>query len=92
LIEELAEELPYLIISTEIQGIDKDVALQMAFKAVNDTAGPDGSVPTLLVYGALPQIVEYDAPSPTVAQRSTTLKKAMTEIRSYGPNDKLLAP
>jgi hypothetical protein len=71
----------YMIISTEIQGIDKDMALQMAFKAVNDTAGPDGLVPTLLVYGALPRMVEYDAPSPTVAQRSAALKKAMMEIQ-----------
>ena len=71
----------YLIITTEIQGINKDIALQMAFKAINDTAGPDGLVPTLLVYGALPRMVEYDAPSPSVAQRSAALKKAMYEIR-----------
>jgi hypothetical protein len=71
----------YLVISTEIQGISKDMALQMAFKAVNDTAGPDGLVPTLLVYGALPRMVEYDAPSPSVAQRSAALKKAMSEIQ-----------
>lgn len=30
---------------------------QMAFKAVNDTAGPDGLVPTLFVFGAYPRIV-----------------------------------
>jgi hypothetical protein len=71
----------YLIITTEIQGIDKDMALQMAFKAINDTAGPDGLVPTLLVYGALPRMVEYDAPSPTVTQRSAALRKAMAEIQ-----------
>jgi len=70
----------YSIISTEIQDIDKEMVLQMAFKAVNDTAGPDGLVPTLLVYGALPRMVEYDTPSPTVAQRSAALKKAMMEI------------
>jgi hypothetical protein len=57
------------------------MALQMAFKAINDTAGPDGLVPTLLVYSALPRIVEYDTPSPTVTQRSTALKKAMSEIQ-----------
>jgi hypothetical protein len=56
----------YLIVTTEIPGIDKDMALQMAFKAINDTARPDGLVLTLLVYGALPRMVEYDAPSSTV--------------------------
>jgi hypothetical protein len=71
----------YFIITAEIQGINKDMALQMAFKAINDTAGPDGLVPTLLVYSALPRMVEYDAPSPSVAQRSAALKKAMTEIQ-----------
>jgi hypothetical protein len=70
----------YLIITTEIPGINKDMALQIAFKAINDTAGPDGLVPTLLVYGALPRIVEYNAPSPIITQRSAALKKAMSEI------------
>jgi len=31
----------------------------MAVKAVNDTAGPDGLVPTLLVYGAYPLGVPF---------------------------------
>ena len=53
----------------------------MTFKAINDTAGPNGIVPTLLVYGALPRIIKYDAPSPTVTQRSIALKKAMAEIQ-----------
>ena len=71
----------YLIIMTEIQGIDKDMALQMAFKAINNTAGPDGLVPTLLVYGTLPRMVEYDTLSSTIVQHSAALKKAMTEIQ-----------
>ena len=52
----------------EIPDIDKDMALQMAFKAINDTAGPDRLVPTLLVFGAYPQMVESDVPSPSVTQ------------------------
>jgi hypothetical protein len=71
----------YLIIITEIQGIDKDMVLQMAFKAINDTAGPDGLVPTLLVYSTLSRMVEYDTPLPTIAQYSAALKKAITEIQ-----------
>jgi hypothetical protein len=57
------------------------MALQMAFKAINDSAGPDGLVPTLLVFRAYPRMVESDAPSPTVAQRATAIKKAMAEIQ-----------
>jgi hypothetical protein len=51
---------------TEIPGIDKDMALQMAFKAINDTARLNGLVLTFLVYSALPRMVEYDAPLPTI--------------------------
>jgi hypothetical protein len=35
----------------------------MAVKAVNNTAGPDGLVPTLLVFGAFSQMTELDAPA-----------------------------
>ena len=71
----------YQIIVAEIPGIDPDFALQMAFKAINDSAGPNGIVPTLLVFGAYPRMTELDAPSPTVTQRSVALKKAMEEIK-----------
>ncbi len=71
----------YSIISTKIQGINKDIALQIAFKAINNTAGPDSLVPILLVYSALSRIVKYDAPLPTIAQHSAALKKAIVEIQ-----------
>jgi hypothetical protein len=70
----------YNIITAEIPDIHKDMALQMAFKAINDSVAPDGLVPTLLVYGALPRMIQSDT-SPTVAQRSSALKKAMAEIQ-----------
>jgi hypothetical protein len=55
----------------------------MAFKAINDTAGLNGLVPTLLVlvFGAYPRMTELDAPSPTVTQRANAVKKAIAEIR-----------
>jgi hypothetical protein len=52
----------------------------MAFKALNDTAGPNGLVLTLLVFGAYPRMTELDAPSPTVTQCANAVKKAMAEI------------
>jgi hypothetical protein len=52
----------------------------MAFKAINDSAGPDSLVPTLLVFEAYPRMIESDAPSPIVTQRATAIKKAMAEI------------
>lgn len=59
----------------------RTLALQMAFKAINGTAGLYGLVPTLLVYGAYPCIAESDTPSQSISQRSETYKKATEEAR-----------
>uniref|UniRef100_L7JQT6 Integrase catalytic domain-containing protein n=1 Tax=Pyricularia oryzae (strain P131) TaxID=1143193 RepID=L7JQT6_PYRO1 len=55
--------------------------LQAAVKAVNDTAGPDGLVPTLLVFGALPRLTMDSPPTPTQAKRAGAVNKAMAELR-----------
>ena len=59
---------------------NKALILQMAVKAINDTAGPDGITPTLLVFGAFPRMSELNPPAPSIAQRATAIKKAMAEI------------
>ena len=56
----------YCIITTELPDISKDMALQIAFKAINDSVGPNGLIPTLLVFGAYLYMVESDAPNPIV--------------------------
>lgn len=53
----------------------------MACKAHNDTAGPDGLVPTLLVFGVYPRISADDSPVATVAVRAKAVRKAMKEVR-----------
>ena len=52
----------------------------MAFKAINDSARPDSLVLTLLVFRAYLRMIKSDALSPTIAQRTTAIKKAMVEI------------
>jgi hypothetical protein len=53
----------------------------MAVKAVNDTAGSDGLVPTLLVFGAYPRI-SYNSPfSPIITKRAKAIRKIMAEMR-----------
>ena len=54
----------YKIICDEIgsKQIDKEIILQMAIKAVNNIVGPDGIVPTLLVFGAYPRMTDMDPP------------------------------
>ena len=73
----------YEILEDELNNeqIDKDMILQMAVKAVNDSAGPNGLVPTLLVFGAYPRLTEMDPPSPSVVRRAEAIRAAMKEVR-----------
>jgi hypothetical protein len=52
----------------------------MAVKAVNNTAGPNGLVPTLLVYRAYPRISKLNPPAPSITDRAAAIRKAMAEI------------
>src|SRR5271168_2824690 len=69
------------IISKEMPELAKETRLQMAVKAVNDTAGPDGLTPTLLVFGAFPRMSREDKPTSSTTQRAATIRKAMAEVR-----------
>ena len=53
----------------------------MAFKVINNSIGPNGLIPTLLVFGAYPYIVKSNTPNPIVIQRAVTLKKAIEEVK-----------
>ncbi|KAI0997579.1 hypothetical protein K3495_g10609 [Podosphaera aphanis] len=55
--------------------------LQMAVKAVNDTAGSNGLVPTLPVFGSYPRLADLDPSSLIVSQRAAVIKSAMQELR-----------
>ena len=52
----------------------------MAIKAINNTAGPNGLVPTLLVYGAYLRISNLDPPVPSIIERAAIIQKAMAKI------------
>lgn len=54
--------------------------LQLAVKAVNDTIGPEGLVPTLLVFGAIPRPARIEQAGPQV-ERAKALDKAMDNVR-----------
>ena len=71
----------YTIITTKIRDINKDIALQIAFKAINDSAGPNSLILTLLVYSAYPRMSEHEIPTTTTAQRALAVKKAIAEIQ-----------
>ena len=58
----------YYIIIKELLDINKDIALKIAFKAINDYIGPNSLIPTLLVFRAYPYMVESDIPNLTVVK------------------------
>ncbi|KAL0929476.1 uncharacterized protein CTRU02_204398 [Colletotrichum truncatum] len=67
----------YDILHTELShNTDDETILQMAIKALNDTAGPYGIVPTLLVFGTYPRINKDSPPSPEIVQRAEAAQKA----------------
>ena len=71
----------YHIIITELPDINKDIALQMAFKAINNFTGPNGLIPTLLVFKAYLYIIKSNAPNPIVVKQAAALKKAIEEVK-----------
>jgi hypothetical protein len=53
----------------------------MAVKAVNDSAGPNGIIFTLLVFGAYPQLTEMDFLSLSVIKRTEAIYIVIKEVR-----------
>ena len=71
----------YSIITTEIPGIEPDSALQISFKSINNSVGPNGLVFILLVFDAYPKMTESDILSPSITQHAMAMKKALDEVR-----------
>ncbi len=60
--------------------IDRKTALQLAVKAMNDTMGPDGLVPSYLVFGCIPRFPAVDSTVPNQKDRMNALEKARNEM------------
>jgi hypothetical protein len=72
----------YKIIRDEFQNnTTAELALQIAVKAVNDLASPDGIIPTLLVFGAYPRITNDSSPLFFITKKTKTIRKAIKEIQ-----------
>jgi hypothetical protein len=55
----------------------------MAVKAVNNTAEPNGLIPTLLVFEAFPRISHNSPLSPLITKRAKAINQAMKELRKH---------
>jgi hypothetical protein len=72
----------YKIIQNKLKNkqINKEIMLQMAVKAINNSARPDGIVPTLLVFNAYSRLIEIDPPSPSVTKRAEAIYIAIKKV------------
>ncbi len=71
----------YSIIIIEMLIIDSESALQMSFKALNDSVELDDLILTLLVFEAYFRMIDLDASFSTITQRFMIMKKTMNEIK-----------
>jgi hypothetical protein len=71
----------YAIITIEISNIDFEIALQMTFKAINDSIELDELILTLLIFEAYSRMIEMNASSSTIIQRTIAMKKTMKEVQ-----------
>lgn len=71
----------FQIIKHETFDTNDTCALQMAVKSVNDSIGPHGYVPSLLVYGALLRLgLATDQPHTSIYKRPTAIRKAAVKL------------
>jgi len=66
----------------ETPELDRTIALRIAVKALNDTMGPEGLVPSLLVFGCLPRLTPVNSHNPAQKQRMRALHEARKEMAS----------
>lgn len=60
--------------------IEPEIILRYAVKAMNDSMGPEGLVPSLLVFGTLPTFPIVSSDRPEQADRLSAMKRARDEM------------
>jgi hypothetical protein len=53
----------------------------MTVKVINDLAGLDGIVPTLLVFSVYSQLIKINPPSPLVTKRAEAICVVIKKVR-----------
>jgi hypothetical protein len=61
--------------------INKEIMLQIAIKAINDSAGPNSIILILLVFSAYPRLTKIDPPSFLVTKREEAIYAATKKVR-----------
>jgi hypothetical protein len=70
------------VIKNKIEGteVNRAIMLQMAVKAINNIAGYDSIVPTLLIFRAFLRMTHIDPPALSIAQQAIIIKKAIAKV------------
>ena len=72
----------YRKVKLEFPQLSKDIILRLAVKAMNDTMGENGLVPSLLVFGIIPRFPIINSELPTQKERMEALASAQMEMNS----------
>jgi len=70
----------FYAIKDEYPTLDPEIALRCAVKGINDTAGPEGLVPSLLVFGTIPTFPAMDVKPPNQKDRLRAISLARDEM------------
>lgn len=62
--------------------LDPEIALRCAIKGINDTMGPEGLVPSYLVFGVIPTFPSFNTNLPDQKDRMAALSLARNEMAS----------
>lgn len=79
----------YTKVRHDVPGLKKEDALVLAVKAVNDTAGPAGLVPTLLVFGVMPRLPIHPKNLPDQRDWMNAMKLARAEMSRITANERM---
>ena len=61
--------------------ISKEERLALLVKCINNIVGPDGLVPTLLVFGVYLRILSSEGPLASILERAKAIEKGIKEVR-----------
>jgi hypothetical protein len=73
----------YKIIYNELRDTSTKTSLQITIKTINNSAGPDGIIPTFFVFSIYPRIIENSVPSLIITKRTKTIYKTTKKIRYF---------
>ncbi len=73
----------FLKIKDHYPNLENELILKLAVKAMNDTMGPNGLVPSLLVFGVLPRFPAVSTNLPNQEDRMKALEIARSEMEAF---------